>query len=1207
MEILERRDLLTMSPEIGVSVDGQEVYDDDYGSGVYFNSTPVGSPVTKTLVIENTGSADLTLVSNSLTMPPGFSVVTPFAQLVAPGASTSLVIQLNATTAGFFGGQLSFANNDGDENPFDIYVSGQVLGAGGGWQPEIEVLDAMYLAIADGSGSVNFGNTSVGTPISYWFTIYNQGQADLALNATSLSLPSGFSLVVPFDETVIPYGQTYLAVQLDATAAGSYSGELSFANNDADENPFNFTIGGQVTSGPEPEIAVLDSSMAAVADGTGSADFGSTQTGMSIQRTFTIENTGTATLSLDTQSLSVPAGFSVVSSFATIVVPGSSTWMTIQLDATTAGSHSGELSFANSDPDENPYNFTIIGNVTAAPEPEIDVVDASAAAIADGTGTAAFGATPIGTPVEQVFTIKNTGTANLTLDSNSLLLPTGFSLVSGFSSPIAPMQQTSMTVRLNATSVGTYGGELSFANNDGNENPYNFTLTGEVLPTNSAPIVIHPIGDVAVEEGTASTEIALAVVFDDVDIPHGDSLTYSASHDNPGLLSTTINGATLTLTYIAGQLGTANVTLRATDDELEFVEDVFVVKVIAPLEAPVAQNDFYRVNHDTTLSIDPSSGTLNNDIDPNGDALQAIAVTTANSGSLVLNSNGSFDYVPNAGFVGTDWFTYKATDGTHESQPATVTIQVVNTAPLALDDSYSVAANGTLDVPLEDGVLAADFDLEGDTLTATLVATTSYGTLSLSANGAFLYTPNAGFEGTDQFTYRAGDGLQVSEIATVTIGVNNREPVAIGDWYHVRHDSTLTVGGPGVLENDWDADGDALQAVLVTQATHGTATLNSNGSFSYVPDAQYEGEDSFSYKATDPFGESGVATVTVNVVNTTPTARADGHALLHDTTLSVDAATGVLANDSDLDQDAMTATLVTGVSNGTLTFHSDGSFDYAPNPGFVGTDFFSYKAADGLSASTATTVTLTVTNADPIAHDDRFSVHAGQTLTVSTEGVLANDVDLDEETLTVALASNVSNGTLTLNPNGTFLYTPGAGFVGKDSFSYTSSDGAADSDPATVSIEVTNAYPWAVDSHYDLDHDTTLSVGAPGLLDFAGDADEDPLTVSLVQGPASGTLNLSSDGSFTYAPDPGFAGKASFQFRVNDGFADSGPATVTLDVRNLSPFAADDYHRVSHDRVLLVAAPGVLGNDLDDDGLSVTNHAAPSHGTLVILADGSFT
>src|SRR3989475_6938984 len=147
---------------------------------------------------------------------------------------------------------------------------------------------------------------------------------------------------------------------------------------------------------------------------------------------------------------------------------------------------------------------------------------------------------------------------------------------------------------------------------------------------------------------------------------------------------------------------------------------------------------------------------------------------------------------------------------------------------------------------------------------------------------------------------------------------------------------SLNVAASGVLSSYSDVDGDSLSAVLVSEPTHGRLTLNGNGSFSYVPAANYNGTDSFTYKANDGQADSGIATVTITItaVNDAPAAIDDTYTTPEDTQLTV-SAPGVLANDSDLDGNALSAVLVSSPTHGTLTLNSGGSLVYVPALNFT--------------------------------------------------------------------------------------------------------------------------------------------------------------------------------------------------------------------------------------------------------------------------------
>ena len=340
-------------------------------------------------------------------------------------------------------------------------------------------------------------------------------------------------------------------------------------------------------------------------------------------------------------------------------------------------------------------------------------------------------------------------------------------------------------------------------------------------------------------------------------------------------------------------------------------------------------------------------------------------MSSVSHGTLTLNPDGSFSYIPSTNYTGSDTFTYKANDGTADSNVATVTITVtsVNDSPIAQNDTYNTPEDTTLNVP-GPGVLGNDNDIDGDPLTAVLVSNVTHGTLTLNPDGSFSYTPDSNYTGTDTFTYKANDGTTDSNVVTVTITVTsvNDSPIANNDPYGTNEDTVLNVPAPGVLGNDTDVEGDPLTAIKVSDPIHGTLTLNSDGSFTYSPNANFNGNDSFTYKANDGTVDSNVAmvTITVNAVNDAPVANGDSYSTLKNTPLAV-SAPGVLGNDTDLDNNPLTAILMSGPTHASsFSLNPDGSFEYTPAVNFVGTDNFIYKANDGSVDSIVATVTIAV-------------------------------------------------------------------------------------------------------------------------------------------------------------------------------------------------------------------------------------------------------
>ncbi len=521
-----------------------------------------------------------------------------------------------------------------------------------------------------------------------------------------------------------------------------------------------------------------------------------------------------------------------------------------------------------------------------------------------------------------------------------------------------------------------------------------------------------------------------------------------------------------------------------------------------------------------------------------------------------------------------------------------------NIAPDAVDDAFSTDEDVALNVPVP-GVLGNDTDVNMDPITAVLVtAPANAQSFNLNADGSFNYTPTADFNGTDIFTYVANDGIGDSAPATVTITVNpvNDAPVATGEMFTTDEDTQLDVSAPGVLSNDTDVDMDALSAVLVTGPANAQSfTLNADGSFSYNPNADFNGTDSFTYQADDGSTTSNTVTVdlTVNAVNDAPVAMDDPFSTDEDVALNVPA-DGVLGNDTDVEMDPLTAILVSGPANAqSFTFNANGSFDYTPVADFNGSDSFTYMANDGSDDSNIATVNITVNpvNDAPVAIDDMFSTDEDNQLDVMVSGVLMNDTDVDIDMLTTVLISGPSDAqSFMLNSDGSFSYNPNANFNGSDSFTYQADDGTTTSGTATVNITINpvNDLPVAMDDAFMLAEDTTLNTAPTSVLDDDTDVEMDPLTAILITGPANAlSFMLNSNGTFSYTPLLNFNGSDSFTYEANDGSGNSNTALVMLTINPVPdpPVAMDDMGLTDEDSLVQI---DVTMNDTDPDGDMLT-------------------
>jgi VCBS repeat-containing protein len=401
---------------------------------------------------------------------------------------------------------------------------------------------------------------------------------------------------------------------------------------------------------------------------------------------------------------------------------------------------------------------------------------------------------------------------------------------------------------------------------------------------------------------------------------------------------------------------------------------------------------------------------------------------------------------------------------------------------------------------------------------------------------------------------------------TVTVSEVNDPPTAAADSKTATEDTPLSFPTSDLAANDAEGPPNEaaqnLTVVSVQSPTNGTVSLT-DGTITFTPAANFNGAASFAYTvrdngtsngAADAKEASGAVSITVNAVNDAPVASGNGYTTAEETPLTV-AAPGVLGNDSDVDSSSLTAIKVSDPTNGTVTLNANGSFAYTPAPGFSGLDSFTYRASDGALDSNVATVTIDVgaVNDAPVAVSDSYNVTEDTSLTIPAPGVLGNDTDSDSASLTAAKVSNPANGAVTVNTNGSFTYTPNGNFHGTDSFTYKTSDGALDSNIATVTLTVAavNDAPVAGNDSATTAEDSPVDVD---VLANDTDAEGDILAVADVTDPMRGTVAI-VDGKPRYVPDTDFHGTDTFSYTVSDGRGGSATATVTLTVNNVAPSA----------------------------------------------------
>jgi len=602
--------------------------------------------------------------------------------------------------------------------------------------------------------------------------------------------------------------------------------------------------------------------------------------------------------------------------------------------------------------------------------------------------------------------------------------------------------------------------------------------------------------------------------------------------------------------------------------------DYYFVEFEAPSKAVFAGDDAYVTAVGSAINASVSAGVAANDTTPAGATVVATVVSAPTKGTLTLQPNGAFSYQPQAGYQGRDSFRYKLTVNGVDSNVATAWIKVgENDYPtVARPDTYRMLEDGQLVV---DGAAGSPDYLEsfsGNALPTWLEGpgfTVSGGTIGRTGNSD---PSDRQYVRTVRGDYLSQDFVaEISFTTSITpssslmyFGLGQGQPIqgeayneAINSIYfriHTPNTADGYVGFTNARVSDAAILGNIAQAGLhrariekVGQQLTVQIDANYNGAF--VPDLSYVVND---LGAFAPFlnGQNGH----IFFGTALPNDRFD------DLSITLLPRQGVLANDSDGDG-ALRAELVTGTALGQLQLKADGTFTYQPQANFSGVEEFTYRATDGISSATTTVrIEVAAVNDPPAANRDLYTWAGGPLTIAAAAGVLANDGDQEQDPLTAAPVQLPAHGTLTLAADGSFVYTPGPGFNGLDSFSYRASDGSLSTEPVYV-ILTTSApgqAPLALDNVYSSNQNSTLAVSASqGLLSNDWDAQGDPLSVVLGRLPEHGRLNLKADGSFVYVPDSTFAGRDSFVYRAVGGGQESALATVWIDVESGIPYEGE--------------------------------------------------
>ncbi len=670
----------------------------------------------------------------------------------------------------------------------------------------------------------------------------------------------------------------------------------------------------------------------------------------------------------------------------------------------------------------------------------------------------------------------------------------------------------------------------------------------------------------------------------------GTALTWTLQRGPAnGTLQLDSSTGQFTFTPNANYNGADNFTVIVTDTRGNSATTTINLTIAPVNDVPLASALSLTTDEDT-----PVSGQVTA-TDTDNDSLNYAVSANPTNGTVSLNAaTGAFIYTPNTNYNGSDSFVVSISDGKGGVTTSTVTVGVtpVNDVPV----SSNVSLTTDEDTPVNGKVVVTDAD--NDSLSYSVSNGPTNGTVSLNAaTGAFVYTPNTNYNGSDSFIVTISDGNGGTATSTVTVGVTPVNDAPVSSNVSLTTDEDTAVNGQVVAT---DADNDSLNYVVSTNPANGTVSLNATtGAFIYTPNTNYNGTDSFVVTISDGNGGTTTSTVTIGVTPVNDVPVSSNVSLTTDEDTAVN---GQIAA-TDADNDSLSYAVSTSPTNGTVSLNaSTGAFIYTPNTNYNGTDSFIVTISDGNGGTTTSTVTIGVTPVNNAPVSSNVSLTTDEDTPVNGQ-VVATDTDND--LLNYAVSANPTNGTVSLNATtGAFIYTPNTNYNGSDSFIVTISDGNGGTTTSTVTIGVTPVNDAPVSSNVSLTTDEGTSVNGQIA---ATDADNDSLSYSISTGPTNGTVSLNATtGAFIYTPNTNYNGSDSFIVIISDGNGGTTTSTVTVGVTSVNDAPVSSNVSLTTDEDIPVNGQ-VVATDADNDSLSYSISTGPTNGTVSLnAATGAF-
>ncbi|HHF3221015.1 TPA: tandem-95 repeat protein, partial [Vibrio diabolicus] len=739
------------------------------------------------------------------------------------------------------------------------------------------------------------------------------------------------------------------------------------------------------------------------------------------------------------------------------------------------------------------------------------------------------------------------------------------------------------------------------------------TANIDVLPINDAPVS----GDLAysVDEDNSITLSQEQLLAQATDV-EGDALTASNLVVDGDATVTVNDDGSFTITPDANFNGDIDITFDINDgtDTIVATADLTVNPVN---DLPQPEDQAFTIGEDGVLTF-TDQDLLDGATDIDGDDLSVEGVTyTGADGVLTDNGDGTYSFAPNENFNGDVNFTFDVSDGT-DTVTANIDVSVTpeNDSPVAGSTSYTVHEDNSITIS-DEQLLANSSDIEGDVDISSVTYSGNDGVFQDNGDGTYTFSPNENFNGEVSLDVVVVDeeGATDSTTAGITVLEVNDPPIAGATSYSVNEDEVITISSEQLLANASDVEGEVAIDSVSYSGSDGIFTDNGDGTFSFAPNENFNGDVSLDVVVVDEDGATASTNASIDVlpINDAPVSGDLAYSVDEDGSITL-SQEQLLAQAGDVDGDDLTASNLVVDGDATVTANDDGSFTITPDANFNGDIDITFDINDGTDTIVATAdLKVNPVNDLPQPEDQAFTIGEDGVLTFTDQDLLDGATDIDGDDLSVeGVTYTGADGVLTDNGDGTYSFAPNENFNGDVNFTFDVSDGT-DTTSANIDVSVTpeNDPPVAGSTSYTVHEDNSITISDEQLLANSSDVEGDVAVDSVSYSGADGVFQDNGDGTYTFSPNENFNGEVSLDVVVTDEDGATVATNANIDVLpiNDAPVSGNLAYSVDEDNSITLSQEQLLAqaSDVEGDALTASNLVVDGDATVTANDDGSFT